>query len=102
MWGGERKRTYNAVVTRGTVGVRASMARTSVLAFMVTKSGTSSGSASVVRTSVGASAIVGNLSIRTSGGRNRRGITRFVSTMLNHKLKSINMLPDRTRYQLTP
>lgn len=69
------------------------MARTGVLVLMVAISGststsggsTSSGCASVVRTGVGASAVVGNLSTRTSGGRNRRSKARFMSTILDYK-----------------
>lgn len=70
------------------------MARTSVLVLMVTKSGststsgssTSTGCASVVRTSVGTSAVVGHLSTSTGGGRNRRSKARFMGTILDYKI----------------
>lgn len=63
------------------------MARTSVLVLMVTKSGsTSTGCASVVRTSVGTSAVVGDLSTSTGGGRNRRSKARFMGTILDYKI----------------
>lgn len=86
------------------------MARTSVLVLMVTKSGSTSTSTSgsststccagVMRTSVGTSAVVGDLSTSTGGGRNRRSKARFMGTILDYK--SVNIVPDRKDINLRP